>query len=76
MLIFALPSFVFISNLCLHNQQQIIMSFLVGLLLFLGVISSESEFDPDQEQYYTETYASDDNVESYRQHGPYEEDEW
>lgn len=53
------------------------MSFLVSLLLFLGVISSEAEYDASQESYYESTYATQENTEMfYRQSEPVDIDKF
>ncbi|QNL22784.1 hypothetical protein HZR84_12815 [Hyphobacterium sp. CCMP332] len=53
------------------------MSFLVSLLLFLGVIGSEADYDATQESYYESTYATEENVDAYyRQNDPSDEDGW
>ena len=46
------------------------MSFLISLLLFLGVINSEAEFDESNATQYEQQYATQENIDAYcRQNG-------
>lgn len=51
------------------------MSFLISLLLFLGVIGSEKDFDESNADLYEQKYATEENIDIYhRQNGPGDDD--